>query len=116
MEQTNQTTTFDKVAVIANIYIDTIAKFIASRKLNPIENYNKLIKRPNPVRVAKLANFLLVDSTSGESVTVASITTTEELYEIVNKAYGHFRNLTEPQADKREIDSSIFSQLKGRPN
>jgi len=106
------TTPINKVELISDIYIDTIAKFISSRKLNPIANYNKLLERPNAVRVAKLANFLLVDDKSGESITVTNVVTTEELYAIVNKCYNHFRNLTEPQADKREISSGIFSQLK----
>ena len=106
------TTPINKIEIISDIYIDTIAKFISSRKLNPIANYNKLLERPNSVRVAKLANFLLVDDKSGESVTVTDIVSTEELYSIVNKVYNHFRNLTEPQADKREIASGIFSQLK----
>lgn len=109
---TPTTPAFNKVDTISDIYIDTIAKFISSRKLNPIVNYNKLLERPNSVRVAKLANFLLVDEASGESVTVTSIVSTEDLYAIVNKVYNHFRNLTEPQADKRAIASGIFSQLK----
>lgn len=112
MSKESQTPAFNKIDTIADIYIDTIAKFISSRKLNPIENYNKLIARPNSVRVAKLANFLLVDDVSGESVAVTDIVSTEELYLIVNKVYNHFRNLTEPQADKRAINSSIFNQLR----
>lgn len=111
--QTPQQPEFSKVETIANIYIDTIAKFISSRKLNPLANYEKLLARPNSVRVAKLANFQLVDSTSGEILTVKDIVSEDaELYEIVNKVYGHFRNLTEPQADKREVASDIFKQLK----
>lgn len=109
---TTQTPAINKVEIISDIYIDTIAKFISSRKLNPFANYNKLLERPNSVRVAKLAKFLLVDETSGESVTVTSIVSTEELYSIVNKVYNHFRNLTEPQAEKQAIESGIFSQLK----
>jgi len=111
-KQTPTTPAFNKVGTIADIYIDTIAKFISSRKLNPIANYNKLLERPNSVRVAKLANFLLVDETSGESIAVKDTVITEELYAIVNKVYNHFRNLTEPQAEQRAIASSIFSQLK----
>ena len=109
---TTQTPAINKVEIISDIYIDTIAKFISSRKLNPFANYNKLLERPNSVRVAKLAKFLLVDETSGESVTVTSIVSTEDLYAIVNKVYNHFRNLTEPQAEKQAIESGIFSQLK----
>lgn len=112
MPKDSQTPTINKVEIISDIYIDTIAKFISSRKLNPIANYNKLLERPNSVRVAKLANFLLVDETSGESITITDMVSTEELYLIVNKVYNHFRNLTEPQADKRAINSSIFNQLR----
>ena len=114
--QTPTTPTINKVEIISDIYIDTIAKFISSHKLNPIANYNKLLERPNSVRVAKLANFILVDETSGESVTVTSIVSTDDIYDIVNKVYNHFRNLTEPQADKRAIESGIFSQLKEQSN
>ena len=112
MPKDSQTPTINKVEIISDIYIDTIAKFISSHKLNPIANYNKLLERPNSVRVAKLANFLLVDETSGESITITDMVSTGELYLIVNKVYNHFRNLTEPQADKRAINSSIFNQLR----
>lgn len=110
---TKQTPTFNKVETIVNIYTDTIDKFIASRKLNAIANYEKLLQRPNSVRVAKVANFAIVDDKTGESILVKDICADEEeLYSIVNKIYGYFRNKTEPQADKREVTSDIFSQLK----
>lgn len=112
MSKESQTPAFNKVDTIADIYINTIDKFISSRKLNQIANYEKLLARPNAVRVAKLANFSLIDDVSGETIIIKDIVSTEELYEVVNKVYNHFRNLTEPQADKRAINSSIFNQLR----
>ena len=110
---TNQTPAFNKVDTIVNIYTDTIDKFITSRKLNAITNYEKLLQRPNKVRVAKVANFAIVDDKTGESVLVKDICADEEeLYSIVNKIYGYFRTKTEPQADKREVTSDVFSKLK----
>ena len=112
-KQQTQTPTFSKVDKIVNIYTDTIDKFISSRKLQPVPQYEKLLQRPNSVRVAKVANFQIIDDKSGEVILIKDIVADEEeLYSIVNKIYNYFRSKTEPVADKREVTADIFSQLK----
>jgi len=95
-----------KIQLVADTYVSIIETYCKSNKINIRQMCEKLLNRPNAVRVAKLANF----SISG--TTVASIfNSDEDLYTITNKAYGLIRSKTEVDINSVD-DPELLKQLQ----
>jgi hypothetical protein len=64
-----------------------------------------MLKRPNSVRVAKIANFTV------SGTMLKDVFTTQELYDITNAVYFHAEDLLAPSSNDIQNDA-LLAQLK----
>jgi hypothetical protein len=69
------------------------------------DSIKSMLSRPNPVRVAKVADF----SISGTKL--SQLFLAKDLYEIVNKVYRHAEDILSPIANGIE-DATLLAQLQ----
>ena len=103
----NTTKPIDRVQAVADAYVQAIVSHCEANKLSLRSVATALIKRPQNVRVAKVANFQI------SGVAVKDLFESEDIYYITNKAYNSFKQQLEVDINGVQNDE-LLKALQGK--
>lgn len=96
----------DRISLVVDTYVSSIQSYIEAHSLNRTKAIQAILKRPNAVRVGKIASFQI------SGVPVNQLFSTEDIYTITNRVYNQFNRVIEPDVSGVTNDT-LLAQLRG---